>query len=256
MSEDIILLEKKGKVATITFNRPDRMNAFNLDFGRGLIAALEDIAADRGIRTLILTGANEHFCSGADMHLLHEGTKSPERLIMMKELARIILAIRKLPQPIIAKVRGVAYGVGINLALSSDFVIAADTARFCEVFVQIGVMMDGGGTYFLPRLVGLVKARELALLGEEIDGTTAASIGLIYKSVPEDDLDEEVQLLAHKLSEKSLYSLAIIKESLESSFDMTLAQALEFEASHQSILLQTTEHKEAVEKFLRFRGKL
>jgi 2-(1,2-epoxy-1,2-dihydrophenyl)acetyl-CoA isomerase len=256
MAEKTVLLEKKEGVATITFNRPTRMNAFSAELGREFLDALEEIAVDETVRVVVLTGAGGHFCSGADMHHLHEGIGAPERLKMMKSLSRIIIAIRRLPQAVVAKVRGVAYGVGVNIALAADFVIAAENARLCEVFVQIGVMMDGGGTYTLPRLVGLVKAREIALLGEEIDGMTADSIGLIYKSVPEEDLDEEVNLLVQKLSKKSLMALALIKEGLETSLDMTLEQALEWEASHQSILLQTKEHKRAVENYLRSRKKL
>lgn len=163
--------------------------------------------------------------------------------------------MRELPQPIICKVRGVAYGVGANLALAGDFAICSHSARFCETFVNIGVIMDGGGTYFLPRLVGPAKAREIALLGEEIDGKTAASMGLIHKSFSDDDLDREVNALAHKLSEKSFPAVALIKEGLEGSLGMSLQQILEWEASHQSVMLQTSEHKEAVRLFLESRKK-
>ncbi|MCP4667731.1 MAG: 2-(1,2-epoxy-1,2-dihydrophenyl)acetyl-CoA isomerase, partial [Deltaproteobacteria bacterium] len=153
------------------------------------------------------------------------------------------------------KVRGVAYGLGANIALAGDFVVASLDARFCEVFVNIGVILDGGGTYFLPRLVGLARAKELALLGEEISGKSAADMGLIYKSVPEEDLDRETEALAKKLAQKSPSAMALIKEGLEGSFDMSLKEALEWEAAHQAIMLQTREHKEAVESFLGSRGK-
>ncbi|MBW2104339.1 MAG: enoyl-CoA hydratase/isomerase family protein, partial [Deltaproteobacteria bacterium] len=161
----------------------------------------------------------------------------------------------ELPQPIICKVRGVAYGVGSNLALAGDFVVASETARICEVFINIGVIMDGGGHYFLPRLVGLHKARELAMLGEEISGRQAEAMGLIYKSVPDQDLDRETDMLAQKLAAKSPMALAVIKEGLERSLNMPLQDVMEWEASHQSIMLQTREHKEAVEFFLASRGK-
>lgn len=256
MKNDMILVEKNGPVATITFNRPERMNAFSMEMGHPLLTALEEIRIDENVKVVVLTGSRRHFCSGADMYLLHEEISAPQRLRMMKSLSRIILKIRGLPQPVIAKVRGVAYGVGANFALAADFVVAADDARFCEIFVQIGVMMDGGGTYFLPRLVGMAKAKEIALLGEEISGKTAASVGLIYKSVSSEELDDAVNLLSHKLSEKSLMAMATIKEGLESSLDMTLPQMMEWEASHQSILLQTPEHRTSVKKFLKSRGKL
>lgn len=256
MEKNMIVLEKQDAVVTLTFNRPDRMNSFSMEMGGPLTAHLEEIRKDADIKVVVLTGADSDFCSGADMHLLNEGSSAPERLQMMKELSRLILAIRQVPQPVVAKVRGVAYGVGINLALASDFVIAATNARLCEVFVHIGVMLDGGGTYCLPRLVGMAKAKEIALLGEEISGETAASIGLIYKAVPEEELDSAVELLVKKLSEKSPAAMALIKEGLESSLDMSLPQVLEWEAVHQSILLQTPEHQSCVRHFLQKRRKL
>jgi 2-(1,2-epoxy-1,2-dihydrophenyl)acetyl-CoA isomerase len=149
----------------------------------------------------------------------------------------------------------VAVGGGANLALAADFVIAAENARFCEIFINIGAVMDYGGHYFLPRLVGLVKARELAMLGEEIDGQTAASIGLIYKSVPEDALEAQVAALAATLAQKPPLALRLIKEGLEKSFDMSIDEILDLEAAHQAIALQTPEHKEIVEMFMAMKNK-
>jgi enoyl-CoA hydratase/carnithine racemase len=161
-----------------------------------------------------------------------------------------VRTLREIPQPVIAMLKGVAVGGGANLALAGDFVIAADNARFCEIFVNIGLVLDYGGTYFLPRLVGLTKARELAMLGNEIDGKTAASIGLVYKSVPEDEIEKEVAALATTLAQKPPLALRLIKEGLEKSFDMSLKQVLDWEAAHQSIALQTPDHKEIVKLFL------
>jgi 2-(1,2-epoxy-1,2-dihydrophenyl)acetyl-CoA isomerase len=146
--------------------------------------------------------------------------------------------------------KGVAVGGGANLALAADFVVAAENTRFCEIFINIGAILDYGGHYFLPRLVGLAKARELAMLGDEIDGNTAASIGLIYKAVPEDQLETQVETLANTLAHKPPLALRLIKEGLENSFDMSLKQVLDWEAAHQSIALQTPEHKEIVKFFL------
>jgi 2-(1,2-epoxy-1,2-dihydrophenyl)acetyl-CoA isomerase len=255
MNDKTVRIQKKESICTLTLNRPEIMNAFNGAMGAGLFKAFEKIVVDRDTRVVILQGAGDHFCSGADMKLLHQRVDAYTRLHMMKDLSRLIIAMRELPQPIISKVRGVAYGVGSNLALAGDFVVAADNARICEVFVNIGVIMDGGGHYFLPRLVGPAQARELAMLGDEIDGRTAASIGLIHKSVPETDLDAETHTLAEKLAMKSPGALATIKEGLEGSLNMTLKEVLEWEASHQSIMLQTEAHKEAVRAFLKSRGR-
>jgi 2-(1,2-epoxy-1,2-dihydrophenyl)acetyl-CoA isomerase len=237
MSNDFILTRKKGGVCTLTMSRPGGiMNALNSAMMDQLQKGLEKIAFDEGIRVAILQGAGEHFSAGADMSLLKERAGAPESLGSLKRLGILIRYIRELPIPVISKVRGVAYGAGVNIALAGDFVVAAHDARFCEVFVNLGILMDGGGTYFLPRLVGLAK-------------------GLIYKSVPPEALDREVDTLAQKFTQKSRKAVALIKEGLEGSLDMSLKEVLEWEASHQSIMLQTPELKEAVQKFLKSRGK-
>ena len=255
MPRKTVIVEKKGNICHVTINRPEIMNAFNWAVNTGLEKAFEKIRGDSKIRVVILQGAGEHFSSGADMRLLYEGGTVPSNLQMMKSLSRLIIAMRELPQPIICKVRGVAYGVGVNMALAGDFVIAAHDARLCEVFVNIGAIMDGGGQYLLPRLVGLAKARELALLGDEISGKQAAEIGLIYKSVPKSKLDREVNALADRLTKQPPLAMALIKEGLEGSLDMSIRQMMEWEASHQPIALQTKDHKDAVKAFLISHGK-
>lgn len=191
------------------------------------------------------------------MFLLLEDRSSDEYLVeVMNGLSRLIRTMRELPQPIIANVSGVAYGVGMNIALACDFVVASRDARLCEVFVNIGVVLDGGGTYFLPRLTGVARAKALAMLGDEIDGKTAASIGLIYKSVAEGELDDEVEALSHKLLQKSPSALALLKKGLEGSLDMTLDQVLAWEAAHQSIMLQGRDLKAAARLFVESRGKI
>lgn len=255
MSEKKVLIQEKQGICTLVLNRPEVMNAWNGELVYELKNAIDRVASDEEIKVVVLEGAGGNFSSGADMTLLNEERSAPERLKMMKGIGRLVRTLREMPQPIIAKVRGAAVGAGANLALAADFVLAARDARFCEVFVNIGIILDAGGTYFLPRLVGLAKARELALLGEVIDGKTAADIGLIYKSVPDKDLDREVEAFAKTLSQKSATAMALIKEGLEKSLDLSLSQVLEWEAAHQSIMLQAEELKEAVRGFLRSRGK-
>jgi enoyl-CoA hydratase/carnithine racemase len=250
MSSKPVIVEKNDKIATLTLNRPKVMNAMSREMIEGLWNAVEEIAADETIRVVMLRGAGDHFCSGADIHLFAGSVPSDEWVVAMKGVGRIVKTLREMPQPVISMLRGVAVGGGANLALAADFVVAADSTRFCEIFINIGAILDYGGHYFLPRLVGLAKARELAMLGDEIDGITAASIGLIYKSVPEDQLEAEVETLASTLTQKPPLALRLIKEGLENSFDMSLKQVLDWEAAHQSIALQTPEHKEIVEFFL------
>lgn len=255
MSSDHLLFEKKDNIATITLNRPRIMNAMSAEMTTGLYDAVMRLQADNDTRIVIFKGAGEHFCSGADIKLFDENTSPDQWLEAMKMVSQIVRTIREIPQPVITMLRGVAVGAGSNLALASDFVVAADNARFCEIFINIGAIVDYGGHYFLPRLVGLAKARELAMLGNEIDGRTAASMGLIYKSVPEAELEKEVELLVNQLLQKSGFALAQIKEGLEKSFDRSLKEVLDWEASHQSIALKTPQHKEIIEAFLKLKGK-
>jgi enoyl-CoA hydratase/carnithine racemase len=217
MSSKPVIVEKKDKIATLTLNRPDVMNAMSKDMIEGLWEAVKDLAADEGIRVVILRGAGDHFCSGADIHLFAGSIPSDEWVVAMKGVGRIVKTLREMPQPVIAMLKGVAVGGGANLALAADFVVAAENTRFCEIFINIGAILDYGGHYFLPRLVGLAKARELAMLGDEIDGNTAASIGLIYKSVPEEQLETQVETLANTLAQKPPLALRLIKEAWHKS---------------------------------------
>jgi enoyl-CoA hydratase/2-(1,2-epoxy-1,2-dihydrophenyl)acetyl-CoA isomerase len=256
MSSNHLLFEIKGKIATITLNRPKIMNAMSAEMTTGLYDAVMQLRSDKDTRIVIFKGAGEHFCSGADIQLFDEKTPSQEWLDAMQMVSQIVRTIREIPQPVITMMRGVAVGAGSNLALASDFVVAADNARFCEIFINIGAIVDYGGHYFLPRLVGLAKARELAMLGNEIDGRTAAAMGLIYKSVPEAELEKEVDDLVNQLLQKSGFALALIKEGLEKSFDRSLKEVLDWEAAHQSITLKTPQHHEIIQEFLKLKGKL
>lgn len=255
MSTQHLVIEKNDKIASIILNRPGVMNAMSKEMILALRDAVLEIGSDAGIRVLIIKGAGDHFCSGADVNLFTEDIASHEWIIAMKGVGQIVKTLREMPQPVITMLKGVAVGGGANLALAADFVIAAENARLCEIFVNIGAIMDYGGHYFLPRLVGLTKARELAMLGEEIDGNTAASIGLIYKSVPQEELEKEIEHLAAALAQKPPLALRLIKEGLEKSFDMSLKDVLDWEAAHQSIALQTPEHKEIIKMFLEAKGK-
>ena len=255
MPEDLVLVKKEEKTCTVVMNRPRIMNALNGEMVEELGRAFDQIARDDEIRVVVLVGAGDNFSSGADVSLFTDNLSAPEWLDGMKSFGQLVRLMREMPQPLIAKVRGAAVGGGFSLAMAGDFVLASQEARFCLNFVHIGAVLDGGATYFLPRLVGLVKAREIALLGEFINGKKAESFGLIYKSVPDEELDQEVNTLAGALVAKPPVSLSLIKQSLESSLDKSLKDVLEWEAAHQSVMLQSTEHKEMVDLFLKSRGK-
>ena len=255
MSEDLVLVKKEGEICTVVMNRPRIMNALNVEMVEELTKAFEEIARDDEIRVVILEGAGDNFSSGADVSLFTDNLSAPEWLGGMKKFGQLVRLMREMPQPLVTKVRGAAIGGGFSLAMAGDFVLASQHARFCLNFVHIGAVLDGGATYFLPRLVGLVKAREIALLGEFIDGKKAESFGLIYKSAPDEELDREVNTVVNALIAKPPLSLSLIKKSLESSLDMTLKDVLDWESAHQSIMLQSTEHKEMIDLFLKSRGK-
>ena len=255
MPEKTVLIEKKDAIWTLVLNRPQVMNAMNETLILELKEAVDRIAEEDGVKVVVVKGAGKNFCSGADMSLLANVASSDQWLVGMRNITQIITRLREMPPPVVTALRGAAYGAGANLALAGDFVIAAEDAKFCEIFVHIGAVLDAGGTYFLPRLVGLAKARELAMLGNEIDGKTAAAIGLIYKSVPEEKLEDEVAALAGNLAAKPAEAMGLIKAALNESFDKPLKAALDWEAAHQAIRIQTQELKDIVALFLKSRGK-
>ncbi|MBN2283886.1 MAG: enoyl-CoA hydratase/isomerase family protein [Deltaproteobacteria bacterium] len=255
MSEERILVSVDETIATIVMNRPEMMNALDLDMIDDFQKALDALAPNEEVHVVVIEGAGGNFCTGASMARFTEGLSAPFWQMAMKKLHRVILTMREIPQPVITKVRGMAVGGGINIALAGDFVLAGESARFREVFVNHGLVLDSGGTYFLPRLVGMVKARELALLGEMLDGRTAAECGLIYRACPDNELDEAVHALARRLAKKPPGAVALIKSSLEKSFDMTLPEVLEWEAAQQAIMVQTDAVKEAGERFFKSKMK-
>jgi len=250
MREKSVLIQKKKKICTLILNRPKLMNALHVETVLTLHDAFTRIASDRSTRVVILEGAGTHFSSGGDLNYFKKVQGTLNWLNFMQCIGRLTRTMRELPQLIVCKVRGVAIGGGANLALAGDFVLAAHDARFCQVFANIGLVLDSGGTFFLPRLIGMVKARELAYMGETIDGKTARRIGLIYKSVPDEDLDRETEQLAGILLKKFTPAHALIKQGLEKSFNMSLSDVLEWESAHQAVLAQTPDHKKALAKFL------
>lgn len=256
MPEDPVLVKREGAVASLVLNRPRVMNAINIEIMKSLWTEFQRLSSDESVRVVIVEGAGDHFSAGADMALLSETRDSSEWYFFMRNyVSRLIIAMRAASQPIICKVRGNAYGVGVGLALAGDFVIAAEDAQFCESFVNIGVTLDGGSGYFLPRLVGMARAREIALLGGVVTGKDAASIGLIYRAVPGNSLDGEAASLTQSLLGKSGKALANIKEAIEGSFQRSLEEVLEWEASHQAIFLTSAELKAAVRQFLKDKSK-
>jgi 2-(1,2-epoxy-1,2-dihydrophenyl)acetyl-CoA isomerase len=252
-----LLVEQTEGVVTITMNRPEVLNSFNDLMLDELIEVAQEVADDQSIRCVVLTGAGRAFGAGQDLSgfgAAHAGGEPLKVSEHLKKYHKLVNTLRGMPKPVIAAVRGVAAGISCNIALACDLRIAADNARFIEAFARIGLVPDGGGGYFLPRLVGLGKAMEMALLAEEVNGKEAERIGLVNKCVPLDELDAFVATLAQRLAQGPTRSYGYIKELLYRSLESDLQSSFELEGILQDKAFATADHKEGVSAFLQKRS--
>jgi 2-(1,2-epoxy-1,2-dihydrophenyl)acetyl-CoA isomerase len=253
MAQSSILLERKGGVARITLNRPDVLNSFNTDMSARLQEVLAELAADRAVRALYLTGAGRAFCAGQD--LAEASPKDGPPLAdfaahVRKVYNPIVLALRNLPLPVVCGVNGVAAGAGASIALACDVVVASETASFLQAFIKIGLVPDTGATWLLPRLSGTAQAAALMMLGEKLTAAQALELGMIYKVFPPESLDTEGMALATHLSPQPTYALGLIKKMLNASAHNTLEQQLELEADFQGRAGSSLDYVEGVKAFL------
>ena len=245
-----IIYTKSDNIATITLNRPEKLNALNVNSVRELREVINEISGDNDIRVVILTGAGRGFCAGAELSPRLLGRATLTRVQdLMSNVSNMVLGLRNLPKPIIAAVNGVATGGGANLALACDIIIASEKARFGQVFINIGLHPDSGGTYFLPRLVGPAKACELMFTGKMIDGAEAKSIGMINEVVPAEQLETSAKNLALKLTNASPHLLSMIKASIYRSLQTDLPTCLEYEAQANTSCLLGQDFREAAKAF-------
>jgi 2-(1,2-epoxy-1,2-dihydrophenyl)acetyl-CoA isomerase len=245
-----LLVTLEDGVKRITINRPERRNSVDTETVELLHEEFQRSAEDES-RVIILTGAGDSFCAGAD---LQASSESDIRDIDVTASLRAhtnptILAMRRLHKPIIARIHGHAVGVGCNYALASDILIASEQAKFGQVFIKIGLMPDGGSTYFLPRIVGYSKAFELMATGEIISASDALALGLVNRVVPVEDLDNIVDQMASRLASAPAVALGKIKEGLNQGEKSDLASALEFEAVNQSACFRSEDFLEGVTAF-------
>src|SRR4029077_17069130 len=199
----VVLEERRGNVAVIRLNRPDKLNALNIELGRGLVHALLHASQDSSVRAVVLTGAGRGFCAGGDLDLLlalRNRNASDELKVLLEAGKEICLAIATMTKPVIAAVNGPAAGGGMNLALAADMRIASDQARFAESFAQIGLYPDFGGTYFLPRIVGHALASELFYTAEILSAEDALRMGIVNHVYPSAEFDEETRKLADRMA--------------------------------------------------------
>jgi 2-(1,2-epoxy-1,2-dihydrophenyl)acetyl-CoA isomerase len=231
-----VLVEIAGGIATLTLNRPEKLNAFDTDACADLVEALRMVAGSEAVRVIVLTGAGRAFCAGADLSVL--GSDGPALVAAGKEIA---LSIRSAPKPVLAAVNGPAAGGGANLALACDYRLASDLASIGQVFHKLGLGLDWGGSYFLPRLVGISKALELTWSARMVPAAEAAQLGMFDRVVPHAELAAETRRLAELWAGMPPLAVRKAKEALYRSETSTLPEMLDLEIAHQQALFATPE---------------
>ncbi|WP_280271300.1 enoyl-CoA hydratase/isomerase family protein [Nocardia wallacei] len=243
--EPVLLVDDRDGVRTLTLNRPHRKNAIDAELWVVLAEALREVAEDRSVRAVVVTGAGGAFCSGADISV----PDNNHPIYRMRALTDVAVLLHEVPQPTVAKVGGVAVGAGWNLALGCDLVVATPESTFAQIFARRGLSLDLGGSWLLPRLVGLQQAKRLALLAETIDAKQARDLGLVTWVVPGDEIDEFVVDLGGRLAAGPPVALAQTKALLNDGADATLREALAAEARAQGINFATADAPEAFAAF-------
>ena len=248
---ETILVERDAGIVTATLNRPERKNAANGQMWLELRELFYEVSHRSSDRVLVITGAGGAFCSGADISDPKgvSGNPGDPHLTRMHFLGEVMLALHEVPKPTIAKVRGIAAGAGLSLALGCDLVVAGPDARFSEIFAKRGLSVDGGSSWLLPRLVGLHRAMELAYFAEILSATEALEFGLVNRVVAEDELDDFVDGWAKRLAKGPPLALSMTKRLLQDGARATMADALENEARCQTVNFSTEDTAEAMRAF-------
>jgi 2-(1,2-epoxy-1,2-dihydrophenyl)acetyl-CoA isomerase len=244
-----IRVETHPSYRLITLNRPERLNALTVEMADALSAALDAATADESCRALLLTGAGRAFCAGQDLTAV-AGMAPDDIGHLLDHYNPLIKQLRALPMPVVCAVNGVAAGAGANLALASDIVLAAQGATFVQAFARIGLIPDCGGTWFLPRLVGMARARALAMLADPVPAATAAEWGMIWQVVEDDRLMAEAHALAARLAGAATHGLALAKRALDAAETNDLDRQLDLERDLQAAASASPDHAEGVRAFL------
>lgn len=246
-----------GGVTYLTLNRPEALNAITPAQRDRLIALLEESSADPSVRAVVLTGTGRGFCAGAD---LRGGGAAQERIagdvarVIRLGAQRLIAAVLDCEKPVIAAVNGTAASLGAHLALACDLVLAAESAKFIEVFVRRGLVPDGGGAYLLPRLIGPHRAKELMFFGDTVTATDAERLGLVNRVVPDDELEKTARDWAERLATAPTRALALTKQLVNASLDTDRTTAFAAEAAAQEINMTTEDAREGVASFVERRS--
>ena len=257
---EFLKYDNSNGIATVTLNRPEVYNALNDGITYELQDVFKQMAKDDSVRVVVLTGEGKAFCSGQDLKASSGQEKRSFIDSLHKRYNPIIRAMRSLPKPVICRLNGVAAGAGCSIALACDLIVAAEEAMMTEVFVNIGLVLDSGSSYFLPRLVGSAKAFELSTMGSRIKGKEAYELGLVNKVVPADQLDDAVKAYTDYYAQAPTKAIGLMKKMLNKSGNATLDEMLEYEAYCQEIAGNSEDYKEGVSAFLEkrkaaFKGK-
>ena len=251
-----ILLSIENGIATITLNRPEKLNSFNREMAFLLQQILDDCAADQTVRCIVLTGAGKGFCAGQDLAEVVDPKGPGMQRILSEHYNPIIERIRNLQKPVVAAVNGVAAGAGANLAFACDVVVCISSASFIQAFSKIGLIPDSGGTYILPRLIGFQRASALMMLGDKVDAEEAHKMGMLYKVFDDSVFIDETKKIAATLAQMPTKALAYIKQALNASATNTISQQLALEDELQQKAAATNDFKEGVAAFLAKRAPI
>ncbi len=251
MDYQFVLREVDGGVLTLTMNRPEVLNSCNRRMVAELRDAIEGAASDETIRAVLLTGAGRAFCAGQDLAeaVPPDGSAAPDLGAVVEGYNALILGMRRLEKPVLAAVNGVAAGAGANIALACDIVVAAETASFMQAFIKIGLIPDNGGTYVLPRLVGVARAAALMMLGDRVSAQQARDWGMIYETVAPPLLTDHCRELARRMAAQPTHALGLIKRALNASYGNDLPAQLALEAALQRDAGRTADYTEGVRAF-------
>lgn len=248
--EASILFEQRGKVALITLNRPQVFNSFNQEMALLMQKTLANCAANPDIRALVIKGNGKAFCAGQDLAEVTDPNGPALEDIVAKHYNPIVRSIREIEKPIIAGVNGIAAGAGANIALACDICMAAESAAFIQAFSKIGLIPDSGGTFFLPRLIGLQRATALMMTGEKVSAAEAAHMGMIYKAIADEHFETALLALAEKLADMPTRGLGLTKRALNASWHNDLNSQLAMEADVQTQAGESHDYQEGVQAFL------